>query len=94
MKTRFEGSRAAGFFLLVLLEKSWYISAQLGSTYLCKLTLNAFGLTLCAEAAICEDPQRLEQLACQIAEILGKEQHRLNAKPLPASEKVRKQGAA
>ena len=51
-------------------------------------------LNLCAEAAICEDPTRLEQLACQIAEMLGKEQQRLNAKLFPASEKTREQGAA
>lgn len=50
-------------------------------------------LDLCAEAAICEDPTRLEQLAVQIADILGKEQQRLNGK-FPASKNVREQGAA
>jgi hypothetical protein len=51
-------------------------------------------LELCAEAAICEDPARLEQLAVQIAEVLGKEQQRLNGRMFPASENVREQGAA
>lgn len=51
-------------------------------------------LDLCAEAAICEDPTRLEQLAVQIAEILGTEQQRLNARMFPASQNVREQGAA
>jgi len=51
-------------------------------------------LELCAEAAICEDPTRLEQLAVQIAEILGKEQQRLNERMFPSSENVREQGAA
>jgi len=51
-------------------------------------------LELCAEAAICEDPTRLEQLAAQIAEILGKEQQRLNERMFPSSENVREQGAA
>lgn len=51
-------------------------------------------LDLCAEAAICEDPTRLEQLAYQIAEMLGKEQQRLNVKMFPGSEKVREHGAA
>jgi len=51
-------------------------------------------LDLCAEAAICEDPARLKQLAVQIAEVLDKEQQRLNERMFPSSEKVREQGAA
>ena len=55
-------------------------------------------LDLCAEAAICEDPTRLEQLACQIAEILGKEQRRLNGRMFPGStteeSKKHERGAA
>jgi hypothetical protein len=55
-------------------------------------------LDLCAEAAICEDPARLEQLAYQIAEILGKEQQRLNGRTFPGStteeSKKRERGAA
>jgi len=51
-------------------------------------------LELCAEAAICEDPTRLEQLASQIAEVLGKEQQRLNGRIFASSENVREQGAA
>lgn len=50
-------------------------------------------LDLCAEAAICEDPTRLEQLAEQIVETLGKEQRRLNGKIFPSGN-ARKQGAA
>ena len=66
----------------------------MGGTYLLQAELRHVWLDLCAEAAICEDPTRLEQLACQIAEMLGKEQQRLHAKLFPASDKVREQGAA
>jgi len=53
-------------------------------------------LDLCAEAAICEDPTRLEQLAILIGDILREEQQRLNGK-MSASSNIsesRKQGAA
>ena len=53
-------------------------------------------LDLCAEAAICEDPMRLEQLAILIGDILREEQQRLIGK-MSASSNIsesRKQGAA
>jgi len=56
--------------------------------------VNGIGLDLCAEAAICEDPRRLEKLAAQIAEILSKERQRLNARTFPASQSAQEQGAA
>lgn len=50
---------------------------------------------LCSEAALCEDTTRLGQLAAQIAEILRKEQQRLDAKMFPRfEEKNRETGAA
>lgn len=42
-------------------------------------------LDLCAEAAICEDPKRLGQLAVQITDILRKEKERLADGAPPAS---------
>jgi hypothetical protein len=53
-------------------------------------------LDLCSEAAICEDPTRLGQLAVQIANVLQEEQQRLTAKMLPGFDiaESRKPGAA
>ena len=51
-------------------------------------------LDLCAEAAICEDPTRLEQLASQIADILGQEQQRLTSGMFPPPWDWHKQDAA
>jgi hypothetical protein len=42
-------------------------------------------LDLCAEAAICEDPTRLKQLAVQIADLLRQEEERLDSKMLCGS---------
>jgi len=43
---------------------------------------------------MCEDPTRLKKLAAQIAEILSKEQQRLDGRMFAASQNVREQGAA
>jgi hypothetical protein len=41
-------------------------------------------LDVCAEAAICEDPQRLTELTAYIIELLKEEQRKLDAEPLKA----------
>ena len=53
-------------------------------------------LDLCAEAAICEDPTRLGQLAAQIADILDREQQLLTAGRVSMSvdESKMREGAA
>jgi len=40
-------------------------------------------LDVCAEAAICDNAQRLAQLATEIIAILHKEERLLEARPLP-----------
>jgi len=46
-------------------------------------------LDVCAEAAICDDSERLNELACEINEILSEEERRLEpqapAEPYPGS---------
>jgi hypothetical protein len=77
-------------------RQSWYIPIR--GTYLLDAETKHVWLELCAEAAICEDPTRLGQLAEQIAGILGKEQQRISTRMFPGSPAVKKnareQGAA
>jgi hypothetical protein len=40
-------------------------------------------LDLCAEAAICDDPERLQEIASYLNQILNEETERLEAGPRP-----------